>query len=108
MFDVEFDYDDSARQASRNAHPVCIVHFPHIIAESPVACREHCQKVTERLLLALALTRDAPGTVFDVVVVPHEAGAAVKYAVVDSYVGNALVGNLAGEDFASVTRISAA
>lgn len=98
----EFEYNDAARSASRQGYPVCVVHFPHIVADSPEQCRDYCRSVTDRLILAMALVRDAAGIVFEVVVVPHETGAATKYAIIDSYVGNALTGNLAGENFGAV------
>lgn len=74
-----------------------MVHFPALLASSFEEVRDHCIDKTNDLLLALALTRDAGGTIFDLVSLNRRSGDAMKFSVSSSYVGNMLTGHLSGE-----------
>jgi len=93
-----FEYTADARLASVQANPVCVVHFPNIEAESEDQARHYCVSKTNSLLLALALVRDAGGSVFDVVMFGYDSNQATKFAITDSYTGNLLTGSFAGEN----------
>jgi len=94
---LAFTYDENHQQRSRSATPVCVVHFPNLQTTSPEEVRDYAVSLSNRLLLALALIRDAGGEVFDVVVFDRRSRTAVNYSVTESYVGNMLTGGLAGE-----------
>lgn len=94
---VQFDYTDGAANHSRHSNPVCIVHFPAILATSMDEARDYCIGQTNRLLLALSLSRDAAGTVFEVVVFDRNKNRAEKSSISSPYVGNMLTGHLSGE-----------
>src|SRR5207249_500618 len=95
-------YDATTRESARRSNPVCVVHFPAILASNVEAARDYCVDKTNTLLLALSLSRDAGGVVFEIVLVSRENGQAVKYGIASPYVGNLLTGGLSGENFESV------
>ena len=100
--DIQFEADDAARENARRNNPVCVLHFPSIRGSSMEQARDYCVEQANVLLLALSLSRDAGGVVFDVVVLSKTSGSAVKYAIASPYIGNLLTGHLAGESFESV------
>ena len=99
---IQFESDDTARDNSRRSNPVCVLHIPSVIATSMEQARDYGVDQTNTLLLALALSRDAGGVIFDVVVLSKRGGSAVKYAISSPYIGNVLTGSMAGENFESV------
>jgi hypothetical protein len=99
---VAFEYDSTAQENARRSNPVCVLHFPAILATGPEAARDYCVEEANTLLLALSLSRDASGVVFDIVLVSKTSGQATKYGVARPYVGNLLVGSPAGENIESV------
>lgn len=94
---LQFIYNEEVERQSRQSNPVCVVHFPAIISSSIEAARDHCVEQTNRLLLALSLSMDAGGIVFEVVVIDRQLGNAVKFSVSSPYIGNLLTGHLSGE-----------
>jgi hypothetical protein len=99
---VAFEYDLTTRENARRTNPVCVLHFPAVLAKDVEAARDHCAEWANVLLLALALSRDAGGVVFEIVLVSRKNGQAVKYGIASPYVGNLLTGGLSGENFESV------
>ncbi|MDO8864167.1 hypothetical protein Q6D67_20995 [Haliea sp. E1-2-M8] len=95
---VFFNYTEDAKRTSVQSNPVCVVHFPNVEAQSQNVARDYCVDKAKTLLLALALSRDAGGSVFDVVVFCHENHRATKFSVTSNYIGNLLIGNLSGEN----------
>lgn len=93
---VQFEYSKDRQLRSLQANPVCVFHFPAVRANTPEEVRTYALRITDEVLLALALTRDASGRVFDCVVFEHN-GQAWSFAESDSYVGNLLTGWLTGE-----------
>jgi hypothetical protein len=100
---IAFTYDERLAAQSRQSNPVCIVHYPNIVSGSEEAVRQYCTDRTSRLLLALALSRDAGGVIIEVVVIGLKSGRSTKFSTTPSYVGNYLTGHLSGE---SATGIS--
>lgn len=94
---VAFEYGGQLEAQSRRANPVCVVHFPAIASNSIEGARDYCINKSNALLLALALSRDASGSVFDTVLIDRTTGQSTKYTTPPSYVGNLLTGHLAGE-----------
>lgn len=94
---LAFNYDDVASNRARNDNPVCVVHFPCLQASNENEALDYCDHLTERLLFALSLTRDAAGEIFDIVVLNLTNGDARKYSINKPYRGNLLTGNLSGE-----------
>ncbi len=94
---IEFAYEDNLRNTVRQNNPVCVVHFPYIVASSPEKAKEYSVKRTNLLLEALSILRDAGGEVFDIVVNDLQTADAVNYTVKSSYVGNLSTGHLSGE-----------
>lgn len=99
---IRFDEDASVREQNRRTNPVAVLYFPAIIAATAEDARDHCVEQTNVALLALALARDAGGSVFDTVIVSCATGRAIKFAVHHPYVGNLLTGDMSGEHFDSV------
>lgn len=93
---IQFGLSDERLQQSLQANPVCVFHFPAVRAPSPQEVRSYAVRVTEEVLLAMALTRDASGRVFDCVIY-ESTGQAFSFAESPSYVGNMLTGWLSGE-----------
>jgi hypothetical protein len=102
---TQFSYSEERRQCSMRANPVCVFHFPAVRAPSHAEVQNYATTVTNEVLLALALTRDASGRVFDCVVVEH-GGEAISYTVGEHYVGNLLTGWLSGESADSIERLA--
>lgn len=94
---AEFIYNEALETTARQSKPVCVIHFPMIISSSIEEARDHCIEQSTSLLLALSLSRDAGGTVFEAVVIDHHLGSAVKFSVTSPYIGNLLTGHLSGE-----------
>lgn len=94
---IVFAYDDRLATQSRQSNPVCVVHFPNLIAGSEEEVRQHCTDRTAHLLLALSLSRDAGGQIFQVVVINLGSGRSTMFSTTSSYVGNLLTGYLSGE-----------
>ena len=99
---LAFNYDAATRENARRSNPVCVVHFPAVLASNVEAARDYCVDEANTLLLALSLSRDAGGVVFEIVLVSRMNRQAVKYGIASPYVGNLLVGGLSGENFESV------
>lgn len=99
---IAFEYDLTTRENARRTNPVCVLHFPAILAKDVEAARDYCAERANILLLALSLSRDAGGVVFEIVIVSRKNGQAVKYGIASPYVGNLLTGGLSGENFESV------
>lgn len=95
---VFFNYTEDAKRTSVQSNPVCVVHFPNVEAKNQDVARDYCVDKAKTLLLALALSRDAGGSVFDVVVFCHDNLQATKFSVTSNYIGNLLIGNLSGEN----------
>jgi hypothetical protein len=94
---LQFSYDDSLAERSRQSAPVCVVHFPAIAASSQEEVRDHCVEQTNKLLLALSLSRDAGGIVIEIVILDRRLGSATKFSIAPPYVGNLLTGSFSGE-----------
>lgn len=94
---LTFPYDDAARQSSRSSAPVCVVHFPTLVGSTREQVRDHCLDQVQALLLALSLSRDAGGAIFEVVLIDRTGGQSIKYSVSSPYVDNLLTGDLSGE-----------
>ncbi|PWW08878.1 MULTISPECIES: hypothetical protein [Pseudidiomarina] len=101
---IEFAYNQEIDIQSRRASPVCVVHFPAIEANSMEDAREFCLEQAKAVVLALALARDAGGSIFDVVVIDQSTGQSRKFTNQVSYVGNLLTGSLAGESASVITN----
>lgn len=99
---LQFDYEDSLAEQSRQSNPVCVVHFPLIVSSSFEEVRDYCIEQTNKLLLVLSLSRDAGGAVFEVVVFDIKTGNATKFSISPPYVGNLLTGHLSGESSESL------
>lgn len=99
---IAFEYDPTTRENARRTNPVCVLHFPAVLAKDVEAARDYCAEKANVLLLALSLSRDAGGVVFEIVLVSRKNGQAVKYGIASPYVGNLLTGGLSGENFESV------
>ncbi len=99
---IVFEYGGQLEAQSRRSAPVCVVHFPAIISPSVEMAREYCVDKTNALLLALSLSRDAAGSIFDVVMIDRNTGQSTKFTIPKSYVGNLLTGQLAGESAQSL------
>jgi hypothetical protein len=99
---IGFEYDPTTRDNARRTNPVCVVHFPALLAKDVEAARDYSVEKTNTLLLALSLSRDAGGVVFEIVLISKKGGQAVKYGIASPYVGNLLTGGLSGENFESV------
>lgn len=93
---VQFEYSKDRHLRSMQANPVCVFHFPAVLANAPEEVRAYAVRITDEVLLALALTRDASGRIFDCVVFEHN-GQAWSFAESESYVGNLLSDWLSGE-----------
>lgn len=93
---VQFKYSKDRQLQSLQANPICVFHFPSVRANSPEEVRAYSVKTTDEVLLALALTRDASGTVFECVVFEHN-GQAWSFAEAKSFHGNLLTGWISGE-----------
>jgi hypothetical protein len=100
--DIIFEYGGQLESQSRSANPVCVVHFPAIQSNSLETARDYCVGKTNAVLLALALSRDAGGSIFDVVLFDHSSRRATKFTITPTYVGNLLTGQLAGESAESL------
>lgn len=103
---VQFKYSKDRQLQSSNANPVCVFHFPAVRANSPEEVRSYAAGLAGEVLLALALTRDASGRVFDCVVFEHN-GKAWSFAEADNYVGNLLTGWIAGETPETIEKYAA-
>ena len=99
---LEFSYDEVARLHARQGNPVAVIHFPSLVAVDAEEALNYAVEEANILLLALSLSRDAGGIIFDTVVLYKKTGQAVKFNVPSPYVGNLLTGGLAGENFESV------
>jgi len=99
---IIFEYGGQLEAQSRRASPVCVVHFPAVQSNSLGAARDYCIGKTNALLLALALSRDAGGSIFDAVLINHRTGQSTKFTIPPAYVGNLLTGQLAGESAESL------
>lgn len=93
----QFVYNDECAMQSRQSNPVCVVHFPIIVASTMEDARDYCVEQTNELLLALSLYRDSGGIVFNIVVYSHVLRDSVMFSVSQQYIGNMLTGPLSGE-----------
>ena len=96
--DVAFPYGEQQAHTSRSENPVFLIHYPHIVSASNEQARDHCVKKVVLLLLAMALSRDATGTIFEIVVLDKQRGQASKYSIAAGYIGNRLTGPISGEN----------
>ena len=99
---IIFEYGEQLEAQSKRASPVCAVHFPAVQSNSLDAARDYCIGRTNALLLALALSRDAGGSIFDSVLIDRSTGQSTKFTIPPAYVGNLLTGQLAGESAESL------
>ncbi len=99
---IIFEYGGQLESQSRRANPVCVVHFPAVQSNSLDAARDYCVEKTNAVLLALALSKDAGGAIFDVVLIDRSSGRSTKFTIPSAYVGNLLTGQLAGESAESL------
>lgn len=99
---LTFPYDDAARQRSRSSAPVCVVHFPAVMGSTHEQILNYCLNQVQALLLALSLSRDAGGAIFEVVLIDRTGEKSIKYSVSSPYVGNLLSGDLSGESARSL------
>lgn len=99
---IVFEYGGQLELQSRRANPVCVVHFPAVQANSLDAARDYCVEKTNAVLLALALSRDAGGSIFDVVLIDRNSSRSTKFTIPNTYIGNLLTGQLAGESAESL------
>ncbi len=99
---IVFEYGGQLEAQSRRASPVCVVHFPAVASNSLDAARDYCVEKTNALLLALTLSRDAAGSIFDAVLIDRSTGQSTKFTIPPAYVGNLLTGQLAGESATSL------
>lgn len=99
---IVFEYGGQLEAQSRRASPVCVVHFPAVASNSLDAARDYCVGKANALLLALALSRDAAGSIFDAVLMDRGTGRSTKFTIPPVYVGNLLTGQLAGESAESL------
>lgn len=102
---VQFPHSLERRQRALQANPVCVFHFPAVRAPSHADVQNYAVARTNEALLALALTRNASGRVFECVVFEH-TGDAISYTDSGTYVGNLLTGWLAGESVDSIERLA--
>lgn len=102
---VQFPHSIERRQRSMQTNPVCVFHFPAVCAPSHADVRNYVVALTNEVLLALALTRDASGRVFDCVVF-EATGEAISFAESGNYVGNLLTGWMSGESADSIERLA--
>jgi hypothetical protein len=102
---VQFPHSLERQQRAWQANPVCVFHFPAVRAPSHADVRNYAVELTNEVLLALALTRDASGHVFECVVFEH-TGEALSYTDSGKYVGNLLTGWLSGESADSIERLA--
>ncbi|MBW7932341.1 MAG: hypothetical protein H3C62_01760 [Gemmatimonadaceae bacterium] len=96
-FGIRFAPDEASIEQVRQNNPVFVSNFPSIRANAPEEARDHCLSRAERLMLAFALSRDAGGSVLEVIVIPKGDGLALRYGYTGSYVGNLLQGSMSGE-----------
>lgn len=94
---VRFEVTKEIDSQERASNPVCLVHFPAILAASKEEAFEYCRNVVETLLLALALSRESAGEIFECVIYSHDTGRSDKLILSNGYKGNLLTGVLAGE-----------
>lgn len=99
---IVFEYGGQLDAQSRRSSPVCVVHFPAVVSDSLDAARDYCVEKTKALLLALTLSRDAAGSIFDAVIVDRSTGQSTKFTISPAYVGNLLTGQLSGESATSL------
>lgn len=100
---LRFEYDEATRAQSQQSTPVVVLHFPALAIDSLGQARDYCIDQANSLLLALSLSRDAGGSVFEVVLISHRSGQATRYAITPTYVGNALRGSMSGENHEQVS-----
>lgn len=100
---ITFEYSSALSEQSKRSNPVCVVHFPHILAQNAEAARDYCSDCSNALLQALALSRSAGGQIFSIVAVDLSNSAAIEYSFSSNYVGNLLTGHLAGESADSLS-----
>lgn len=96
---VNFKYGAQESRQSNQNNPVCVVHFPNVVASSAEEAHLYCRARTEDIVLCLNLIRDSGGQIFDVVVFNHDIREAIKFFQPSQYVGNLLGGHLSGEGF---------
>lgn len=95
--DIVFKYEQELKNRAHSLSPVCVMHFPCILANDQENAREYCRSKAEKLISTFSLTRGASGEVFDIVIYNPQTKQAGKYADRRHYVGNLLTGGLAGE-----------
>lgn len=95
---IEFNYGKDIQTSSRQQNPVCVIHFPTILASTPEEACNYCIEKTNRLLLALSLSRSAGGVIFDVVLYDRIQKQGMNFSITNSYRGNLLTGHLSGEN----------
>jgi hypothetical protein len=99
---LQFIYEDGLAERSREASPVCVVHFPTIVSSSIEEVRDYCIEQTSKLLMVLSLSRDAGGIAFEVVALDRRINNATKFSISSPYVGNLLTGHISGESSESL------
>lgn len=94
---ASFEYNGPSQEAARNGNPVCVVHFPNIVAFNEESVLTHCSQEVATLLLALALSRDSSGEIFSVVIFNRSQQQVKLHSRPKSYYGNLVTGAFAGE-----------
>jgi len=94
---INFPYSNELRDSSQRSNPAFVLHFPEIIGSSYDEINKYCIEKITLLLLAFALSRDASGEIFGIVLLDRLSGKAMHYPIANPYIGNLLVGNLSGE-----------
>lgn len=96
--DIVFEYADELKNRAHSLNPVCVMHFPCILANDQKGARDYCKSKADKVISTFSLTRGASGEVFDIVIYNPKTKHASKYAERQHYVGNMLTGGLAGEN----------
>jgi hypothetical protein len=94
---LNFPYSSELRDSSQRSNPAFVLHFPEVIGPSYDEINKYCIDKITLLLLAVALSRDASGELFGIVLLDRLSGKAMHYPIANPYIGNLLVGNLSGE-----------
>lgn len=91
---VQFNYEEAMKFQARTNRPVCVIHFPNIMGSNFEEAYAHCVEQANKLILALALSRDAAGSVFDVVVQNTLTSESKKFSRPNNYVGNRVISDI--------------
>ena len=93
-----FPYSAEMAETSRQSHPVCVAHFPLILADTMETARDFCRERCFVLGQALAAHRAATAKLISTVVYDRLSDQAKLFSEGTIYRGNLLGGAIAGED----------